>query len=811
MALMHTHPENSGGTEVATADHSAWDRLVVIDELVIGPVRVERRRISAPYRIKLVDGGRRETEFAYAFEEDVFDPQEAESHNLASMMTAQIGINYGLFCRKIVYVGTFDAQDRRLIRSMTENTSREIAVNKLLKPNPFLVGTAVGLPAVKRRRFTRAALSFRKSATPAGSVPWKLWKTDKGRYCILSSGGKDSLLSFGLLDEVVNGPESVSAAAQDQGQVHPIFVNESGRHWFTALNAYRHFREKVPQTARVWVNSDRVFAWFLRLLPFIRKDFASVRADIYPIRLWTVAVFLFGVLPLMRKRRIGRLLIGDEYDTTVTETDFGIRHYAGLFDQSHDFDRAMSGYFLRKGWSISQFSILRPLSELLIQKTLALRFPQLQRHQVSCHAGHKDGDRVRPCGRCEKCRRIIGMLTALGADPKACGYEPSRIENCLGRLSAEGVHQEAEGFEQMMYLLEKNGRLRSGDDARSAPRTEVMKLRFHPRRSPFNAIPSELRRPLYRIFLEYAEGAVVRRGNRWHDIDVFSSREAIEPYPFDMEPLEEGYPAAGPDGDDAGTSVMWGEMSWPEATETLKRIDVALLPIGAVEQHGPHLPLDTDAFDAAYLAKRVAEACSDPRPLVLPLIPYGVSYHHEGFKGTVSVSNHALENMVYDVGMSLAANGIRKLIIINGHGGNAPALNFAAQRINRDAKIFVCVDTGESSDVDINGLAETPNDVHAGEIETSTTLAVRPHLVKRDLARAAIPSFSSRYLNFSSTRGVNWYAYTRNISQSGVMGDPTRASADKGARIWEMMVAHLAAFVEDLKNLTLEEIHQKRY
>jgi hypothetical protein len=175
MTLMRTHPENSGSTEVATADHAAWDRLVVIDELVIGPVRVERRRISAPYRIRLVDGGGRETEFVYAFEEDVFDPTEAESHNLASMMTAQIGINYGLFCRKIVYVGTFDAQDRRLIRNMTENTSREIAVNKLLKPNPFLVGAAVGLPAVKRRRFTRAALSFRKSATPAGSVPWKLW------------------------------------------------------------------------------------------------------------------------------------------------------------------------------------------------------------------------------------------------------------------------------------------------------------------------------------------------------------------------------------------------------------------------------------------------------------------------------------------------------------------------------------------------------------------------------------------------------------------------------------------------------------
>ena len=97
-------------------------------------------------------------------------------------------------------------------------------------------------------------------------------------YAILSSGGKDSLLSFALLNEI--GME-----------VHPVFVNESGRHWFTALNAYRHFSENVEHTARVWTNADRIFNWMLRHLPFIRKDFAAIRSDEYPIRLWTVAVF----------------------------------------------------------------------------------------------------------------------------------------------------------------------------------------------------------------------------------------------------------------------------------------------------------------------------------------------------------------------------------------------------------------------------------------------------------------------------------------------------------------------------------------
>jgi len=137
--------------------------------------------------------------------------------------------------------------------------------------------------------------------------------------------------------------------------------------------------------------------------------------------------------------------------------------------------------------------------------------------------------------------------------------------------------------------------------------------------------------------------------------------------------------------------------------------------------------------------------------------------------------------------------------------------NYAAQMINRDTKIFVSVDTGESSDPDIYKIAETPNDVHAGEIETSTSLAVRPHLVRMEYAVKSIPQFSNRYLNFTSKRGVAWYAYTKRISETGVMGDPTKASREKGQKMWQIMIGHLVAFVEELKRMTLEEIHQRRY
>ena len=417
--------------------------LKVFERLEVGPVKLEPKRLIAPYRL-FYDGKMEQTELIYSYEETVFDPAEPESQNLANMIAAQVALNYGMFCDTMVFHGLYDDIDRRFIRDMAENTAREIYVKKFLEPNPFLIGPAAGLSPQKRQKYLRAKLQFPQMLRSKARSSWKPWSVQSDKHCILSSGGKDSLLSYGLLNEIGR-------------EVHPIFVNESGRHWFTALNAYRHFKDNIPNTARVWVNSDRLFSWMLRRLPFIRKDFADVRSDEYPIRLWTVAVFLFGALPLMRKRGIGRLIIGDEFDTSVRKTSHGIPHYDGLFDQSIYFDQTVTSFFMRKGWAISQFSILRPLSELLIEKILALRYPELQQYQTSCHATHKEDDRIYPCGKCEKCRRIVSMLLALDVDPAHCGYRTSQVKNALTGFIQKGVTQESSGVRQLGFMLLQKG------------------------------------------------------------------------------------------------------------------------------------------------------------------------------------------------------------------------------------------------------------------------------------------------------------------------------------------------------------------
>jgi creatinine amidohydrolase/Fe(II)-dependent formamide hydrolase-like protein/7-cyano-7-deazaguanine synthase in queuosine biosynthesis len=788
---------------------SPLDTLLVIDRLEVGPPRIESNRVTTPYRV-VVGPGSSSIDYVYRFEDGVLEPDVSTDRNLAALMGAQVALNYGLFCREIVFRGSFDRADQSFLTEMTANTAREIYVKKFLEPNPFLTGEAANLPIVKQRSYLQARLSFPDSGPPDSElrsgaeapVPPVWCEPSAGRrFAVLSSGGKDSLLSYGLLREL-------------DFETHSIFVNESGRHWYTALNAYRFLSDSAADTtARVWTSSDRVFNWMLRHLPFVRPDFARLRSDEYPIRLWTVGIFLFGALAVARRVGISHLVIGDEFDTSRRVRHQGITHYDGLYDQSRFFDERLTRFYRRKRWPLVQFSVLRPLSELVIQKMLAERYPDLHTHQVSCHAAHLGGERALPCGKCEKCRRIVAMLVALGGDPTRCGYSKEQVAAAMEALGEKGVSQDAAGMRQLAWMLVQEGRVRPdttfGAMARQHP--EVLGLRFHDETSPVDAIPTFLRRPLYEIFIRHASSAFERHGRRWVEVDPLSEKFLSRPYRFELPSRHRGASAtADIQAEAARSNYLLGELTWPLVKARLETTDTALLPVGAIEQHGPHLPLDTDTWDADYLSKEVARRCSDPRPLVLPPIAYGVSYHHADFPGTLSISPETLSRMVYEIGVSAARHGIVKLIIINGHGGNGPTLQYAAQMINRDTHIFTCVDSGDTSDADIATLTETPNDVHAGEVETSTSLATRPELVNMSLAKKAVPRFSNQYLDFSSRHSIEWYAHTGKLSKSGVLGDPTKATRKKGEKYWQVMIDHLVRFIEEIKGMSLAEIHERR-
>lgn len=487
--------------------------LVVFSKLKVHDLKVEPKRIKANYTIEKRDSTSVTNELIYSYNQQYFSKKNWEDVNLASMMAAQVALNYGLFFETIELHGVYEETDKRFLLDMLENTSREIYALKFLKKNEFLKPPFDSLKPQKLSKYTAAELKFLNDEYSDLPVSKQVKESDFDKYAILSSGGKDSLLTYGIIKEI--------------GEPFPVFINESGRHWFTAVNAHNYFKEHEPNTVKPWCNSDRIFNWMVKQMPFIKENFQNIRADIYPIRLWTVAVFLFGVLPVARKKGIGNILIGNEYDTTVKGNIDGITHYNAIYDQSKYFDNALTRYYQKKGWNIYQYSILRSLSELLILKILVKRYPDLQKLQVSCHAAHEENGKMLPCGNCEKCRRIVGMLTALDEDPKRCGYTDAQINKGLQTLSKQSVKQIGSDAAQLYYLLLNKGLIEENEHTKRMAKEhpEITKLRFDSERSNLEDLPKYIRKPLFEIYQKYSDGIVRQTERKWHNFDLYTEVE----------------------------------------------------------------------------------------------------------------------------------------------------------------------------------------------------------------------------------------------------------------------------------------------
>ena len=250
-------------------------------------------------------------------------------------------------------------------------------------------------------------------------------------------------------------------------------------------------------------------------------------------------------------------------------------------------------------------------------------------------------------------------------------------------------------------------------------------------------------------------------------------------------------------------SYYLGELTWVDVEEFLKRHKTVIVPFGSCEQHGPHLPLDTDAYDAFWLSVKAAEEARCA--LVAPPIYYGVSSHHMDFPGTITLNPQTLEQTAYEVGICLVKHGFKKVLFENGHGGNTPALEAAAQRIKAETDAFVAIDTVSLIPDFIEQFIETPYDAHAGEFETSTSLANREkYVMKERIAKPQITFPKSKYIKIGLKEAgpkVSWAFRTKEISSTGVIGDPTKASKEKGEKAWKLAIERLAELLKELDSM----------
>jgi creatinine amidohydrolase len=233
---------------------------------------------------------------------------------------------------------------------------------------------------------------------------------------------------------------------------------------------------------------------------------------------------------------------------------------------------------------------------------------------------------------------------------------------------------------------------------------------------------------------------------------------------------------------------VWANVAWPDVVDRITTNEVGLVPVGATEQHGPHLPLGTDTIIATAMCERAAQLCDCP---VLPAIPVGASYGHGTvLPGTLSFTPEQLAAIVTQWAEWAATSGLTRLLFVNAHFGNAPSLAIATDHLRLfrpDLRAnwvdWWTLDSTVRAEMSVDG-----DDLHANRGETAVVLAVAPDLVDRDAMATADDPDRTVDLVFRYTAPA--------LSTNGVTGRPSEATAELGHKLVDLTAAALAQLVE---------------
>jgi creatinine amidohydrolase len=255
------------------------------------------------------------------------------------------------------------------------------------------------------------------------------------------------------------------------------------------------------------------------------------------------------------------------------------------------------------------------------------------------------------------------------------------------------------------------------------------------------------------------------------------------------------------------TDIRWSEIAPAEASRL-----VAVLPLAATEQHGPHLPLETDVMIArAYLARTRELLASDAKVAFLPIEPVGISTEHIDYPGTQTLATEAALKRWTAIGESVARSGVRKLVIVTSHGGNSAAMMLVAQDLRAYHKLFV-VTTSWSRLCGADKLFsadEVRHGIHGGAVETSIMLARFPNDVRKDAIADFRPSsiaLEQQYRWLSTQRPAPFAWQAQDLHVSGAAGDATLATAEKGEQLIEQGARAFCELLSEVDNFDVNRL-----
>jgi len=259
---------------------------------------------------------------------------------------------------------------------------------------------------------------------------------------------------------------------------------------------------------------------------------------------------------------------------------------------------------------------------------------------------------------------------------------------------------------------------------------------------------------------------------------------------------------------------LWMEMSWRDFAAADMREVVAVLPVAAVEQHGPHLPVGVDAFiNEGCLARAIKRMPADMPVLFLPLQAIGKSNEHVGFPGTLTFSLETVTRAWIEIGDSVARAGCRKLVFLNSHGGNVAVIAAVAREL-RVRHRMLAVNAAWSAFGHPPGMftsRELAHGIHGGDAETSLMLAFKPETVRMGEARnfvSAAIGVEEEFKRLRVTQPIGFGWMSSDLHELGAAGDASIASAGKGEACAEFAVDRFIELLQDVLAFDLERLRE---
>lgn len=260
------------------------------------------------------------------------------------------------------------------------------------------------------------------------------------------------------------------------------------------------------------------------------------------------------------------------------------------------------------------------------------------------------------------------------------------------------------------------------------------------------------------------------------------------------------------------TSKLWAEWTWQDFANADMADMIAVLPLSAIEQHGPHLPVGVDTFIMeGYLRRVSATVPSDLPVLFLPVQAIGKSNEHIGFPGTLTLSAETAIRAWTEIAESVHRAGVRKLVLVNSHGGNSTSLDIIARDLRVRLGMLVVSASWQRFGYpdDVAEAHERTHGIHGGEVETSLMLAYRPELVRMEKAENFVPASVAieqqfKWLRVTQPIGFGWTAQDNSIS--GAMGDAASGTEAKGQRAADYGAASFIELLRDVQSFDLARL-----